>query len=100
MAFERFDAAAFLRDYWQKAPCLIRNPWRDWQNPLEPDDLAGLACEDGVEARIVTRGAAKWQVEHGPFPEKRFAKLSKHPWTLLVQAVDRAVQLRPPLAHR
>ena len=91
MTFAQFDAAAFLRDHWQKTPCLIRNPWRDWQNPLDPDDLAGLACEDGVEARLVTRKRDDWKVEHGPFAEKRFAKTGKHPWTLLVQAVDQIV---------
>ncbi|HPU15537.1 MAG TPA: cupin domain-containing protein, partial [Polymorphobacter sp.] len=91
MTFAHFDAAAFLRDHWQKTPCLIRNPWRDWHNPLDPDDLAGLACEDGIEARLVTRKAHDWKVEHGPFAEKRFAKTGKHPWTLLVQAVDQIV---------
>jgi 50S ribosomal protein L16 3-hydroxylase len=91
MTFAHFDSAAFLRNHWQKTPCLIRNPWRDWQNPLDPDDLAGLACEDGVEARLVTRKRDDWKVEHGPFAEKRFAKTGKHPWTLLVQAVDQIV---------
>ncbi|MGL4542117.1 MAG: cupin domain-containing protein [Polymorphobacter sp.] len=88
---QAFDSAAFLRDYWQKKPCLVRNPWRDWRNPLDPDDLAGLACEDGMEARLITHKRGKWQVEHGPLSEKRFAKLGKHPWTLLVQAVDQIV---------
>jgi len=89
-----FDTATFLRDYWQKKPCLIRNPWpqwgRDWHNPLEPDELAGLACEEGVEARMISHGSQKWQAEHGPFPETRFATV-KAPWTLLVQAVDHHV---------
>jgi len=83
-----FDPATFLRDYWQQRPLLIRNPWAAWVNPLDPDELAGLACEDGVEARIVTTKRHDWKVEHGPFPEKRFAKPGKKPWTLLVQAVD------------
>jgi 50S ribosomal protein L16 3-hydroxylase len=89
-----FDTATFLRDYWQKKPCLIRNPWpqwgHDWQNPLDPDELAGLACEEGVEARMISHGSQKWQAEHGPFPEDRFATV-KAPWTLLVQAVDHHV---------
>jgi 50S ribosomal protein L16 3-hydroxylase len=89
-----FDTATFLREYWQKKPCLIRNPWpqwgRDWHNPLEPDELAGLACEEGVEARMISHGSQKWQAEHGPFPETRFATV-KAPWTLLVQAVDHHV---------
>jgi len=89
--FARFDADLFLRDYWQKRPLLIRNPWTEWANPLEPDELAGLACEDGVESRLVRRTPRHWKAEHGPFDEARFGKLGKHPWTLLVQAVDHHV---------
>ena len=83
--------ATFLRDHWQQRPLLIRNPWAAWANPLEPDELAGLACEDGVEARLVVEKRGDFKLEHGPFSEKRFAKLGKHPWTLLVQAVDHHV---------
>ena len=43
MQLSHFDPALFLRDYWQKKPLLIRNPWGEWRNPLEPDELAGLA---------------------------------------------------------
>ncbi len=86
-----FDSAAFLRDHWQKKPLLIRNPWGSWINPLEPDDLAGLACEEGIESRLVTRKRTKWVLEHGPFPKTRFDTMGKAPWTLLVQAVDHHV---------
>ncbi len=86
-----FDTAAFLRDHWQKTPLVIRGGGAAWHNPIDPDDLAGLAGEDGVEARIVTRTKRTWKLEHGPFKAKRFAKLGKKPWTLLVQAVDHAV---------
>lgn len=88
MQFDDFDPAAFLRDHWQKQPLLIRNPWRQWVDPLEPDDLAGLALEEGVESRLVVRGPDGFSLEHGPFPEDRFEALGAMPWTLLVQAVD------------
>jgi len=91
MHLERFDSAAFLRDHWQQRPLLIRNPWSDWINPLEPDELAGLAGEPDVESRLVVTKGESWKVEPGPIPEKRFAKLGKKPWTLLVQAVDHQV---------
>ncbi|MDX3909845.1 MAG: cupin domain-containing protein [Sphingobium sp.] len=91
MQLEHFDAAAFLRDHWQKKPLLIRNPWKSWINPVEPDELAGLACEEEVEARLIRRTRASWKVEHGPFLESRFARLGKKEWTLLVQAVDHHV---------
>jgi len=48
-----FDAEAFLRECWQKKPLLIRDAWAAWSNPLDPDDLAGLACEDAAESRLV-----------------------------------------------
>lgn len=95
MNLANFDIDAFLRDYWQKKPLLIRNPWDHWTNPIGPDELAGLACEDDVEARLITQSRARaralWRAEHGPFPEDRFGKLGKKPWTLLVQAVDHHV---------
>jgi 50S ribosomal protein L16 3-hydroxylase len=91
MKLLRFDAEAFLRDTWQKKPLLIRNPWDHWENPLEPDDFAGLACEDGVEARLVERESGDWNIEHGPLPEARFGELGKKVWTLLIQAVDHHV---------
>jgi 50S ribosomal protein L16 3-hydroxylase len=87
----RFDIDGFLRDHWQKKPLLIRNPWAAWSNPVEPDELAGLACEDGVESRLVTLSAERWELEQGPLPENRFGQLGRKPWTLLVQAVDHHV---------
>lgn len=85
------DSAAFLRDVWQKRPLLIRGAFPAWRNPLDPDELAGLACEDGVESRLVLRQGETWALEHGPFAEDRFARLGKAPWSLLVQGVDRLV---------
>ncbi|MFK7840958.1 MAG: cupin domain-containing protein [Sphingorhabdus sp.] len=88
MRFNNFDINTFLRDYWQKRPLLIRNPWHSWDNPLSPDELAGLACEDHVESRLITQSSEDWNAEHGPLPEARFGELGKSPWSLLVQAVD------------
>lgn len=91
MQLDTFDIQGFLRDYWQKQPLLIRSPWKAWENPLDGDDLAGLACEEGVEARLVKLAGTDWEAEHGPFPEDRFGALDRAPWTLLVQAVDQHV---------
>jgi len=91
MRFSGFDSAAFLRETWQQRPLLIRNPWNEWRNPIEPDELAGLACEEYVESRLITRTREAWTLEHGPLPESRFGRLGRLPWTLLVQAVDHHV---------
>ncbi len=91
MKLSHFDPADFLATHWQRAPLLIRNPWDDWQCPVEADELAGLACEPQVEARLIEQAGADWAVEHGPLAEARFASLGSSPWTLLVQAVDHHV---------
>ncbi len=91
MRFRDFDSAGFLRDCWQKRPMLIRDPWHAWVNPLEPNDLAGLACDDEMESRLIALARETWALEHGPFDEARFNQLGAVPWTLLVQAVDHAV---------
>ena len=44
------SAADFLGQYWQRKPLLIRGAFPDIESPLSPDELAGLACEEGIEA--------------------------------------------------
>lgn len=78
----------FLAEYWQKKPLLIRGACPDSTGLLSADELAGLACEEDVQARLVINRQGKWQVENGPFGETRFAKLPKKDWTLLVQGVN------------
>ncbi len=82
----------FLRDYWQKKPLLIRNAFPDFESPITPDELAGLALEEDVESRIVLEnGATPWELRNGPFTEDTFTTLPEKHWTLLVQAVDQWV---------
>ncbi|MCD9031993.1 cupin domain-containing protein [Luteimonas sp. Y-2-2-4F] len=83
--------ARFLRDYWQKRPLLIRNAFPGFVSPIAPEDLAGLACEDGVLARIVShqREGDRWLLRQGPFEESLFPGLPDRDWTLLVQDVDK-----------
>ena len=84
-------AADFLRQYWQKRPLLVRNALPDFHTPIEPDELAGLACEEEVESRLVLErgGATPWALEHGPFDEARFSTLPETHWTLLVQECNK-----------
>jgi 50S ribosomal protein L16 3-hydroxylase len=83
--------ARFLRDYWQKRPLLIRHAFTDFQPPLQPDDLAGLACEEGALARLIVHDEKRdrWHVNAGPLSEADFAKTPSTNWTLLVQDVDK-----------
>ncbi|VAX14522.1 FIG002776: hypothetical protein [hydrothermal vent metagenome] len=83
----------FLSDYWQKKPLLIRQAFPGFSTPLSPDELAGLACEENVEARLILEkdGPTPWTLEHGPFAEERFTSLPETHWTLLVQEANRYV---------
>ncbi|MGY1520006.1 JmjC domain-containing protein [Luteimonas sp. A482] len=83
--------ARFLRDYWQKRPLLVRGAFPDFVSPIEPEDLAGLACEEMALSRLIRHDRAKdaWQVQTGPFPEELFPTLGERDWTLLVQDVDK-----------
>ncbi|QIL20718.1 cupin domain-containing protein [Thermomonas sp. HDW16] len=81
----------FLAEYWQKKPLLIRNAFPGFVSPVQPEDLAGLACEDGVLARLIEHDRANdgWRVRHGPFAENDFPGMPDHDWTLLVQDMDK-----------
>ncbi len=81
----------FLADYWQKKPCLIHQAFTDLKPLLDGDDLAGLACDEMAESRLISGQfeAADWQVRHGPFTESDFAALPETNWTLLVQDVEK-----------
>ncbi len=82
---------AFLRDYWQKHPLLVRGAFPGFTSPISPDELAGLSCEEGTLGRLIVHQARgdRWQVRSGPFPEDVFATLPERDWTLLVQDVDK-----------
>jgi len=85
--------AEFLSEYWHKKPLLIKNAIPGFKGLLSPEELAGLACEDEVQSRIVEEIHGQWHASHGPFDDEDFARLPekpdpKHRWTLLVQSVN------------
>jgi 50S ribosomal protein L16 3-hydroxylase len=81
----------FLDEYWQKKPLLIRQAFADFESPITPDDLAGLACEPEIESRLIEEhsDAGPWQVTMGPLSEADFERLPETHWTMLVQDVDK-----------
>ena len=85
----KFDSKAFLAEYWQRKPLLIRNAISSFSSPLPADELAGLALEEEIESRIIEYRRGHWRLQHGPFRAEDFKRDS--PWTLLVQAVDHYV---------
>jgi 50S ribosomal protein L16 3-hydroxylase len=89
MILEGFDQDEFFRTFWQRKPLLIRQAGEAFVDPIGADELAGLACEEAIESRIVIHHSDnEWQLRHGPFDTATFAKLGERNWSLLVQAVD------------
>lgn len=86
------SAETFLKEYWQKKPLLIRGAIPNFEGFLTPNELAGLACEEDVQSRLISYVKKQWKLEQGPFDEKRFAKLPEHDWTLLVQSLNHHLQ--------
>jgi 50S ribosomal protein L16 3-hydroxylase len=89
-------AERFLRNYWQKRPLLLPQAFPDFKPELEADDIAGLACDEMAESRLVTGcfEDRNWTLRYGPFSEADFAALPERDWTLLVQDVEKHY---PPL---
>ena len=91
----------FLNNYWQKKPLLIRAAFPDYQAPITAEELAGLACEDFVESRLIseTKASPKWMLENGPFSESRFPTLPNSHWTLLIQGLNKIFPEFDDLLH-
>lgn len=88
MSLQDFDPQRFLDEDWQCRPRLLRAALPGFECPVDGDDLAGLACESEVDARLVCRDGEDWMLRHGPFDESDFTDLPERDWTLLVQSVD------------
>jgi 50S ribosomal protein L16 3-hydroxylase len=86
----------FLADYWQKRPLLIRQAFPGFIPELDENDIAGLACDELAESRLVTGSYPEhdWKLRHGPFTEEDFGHFPDSGWTLLVQDVEKHY---PPL---
>ncbi|WP_042958965.1 ribosomal protein uL16 3-hydroxylase [Erwinia tasmaniensis] len=76
----------FIQRYWQKRPVVLKRGFKNFIDPISPDELAGLAMENEVDSRLVSHQDGKWQVGHGPF--ESYDHLGENNWSLLVQAVD------------
>lgn len=80
----------FLADYWQQKPLLIRQAFPQFQSPLSPDELAGLACDTDTARLVLEKGGkTPWEVRHGPLRKKDLAKLPSTHWTLLVNDIEK-----------
>jgi 50S ribosomal protein L16 3-hydroxylase len=85
-ALNNFDKAFFLSEVWQKKPMVIRQGFKQFIDPLDENELAGLAQEEDIDSRIVAFDKGNWNVSHGPFDD--FEDVCMGAWSLLVQSVD------------
>jgi 50S ribosomal protein L16 3-hydroxylase len=85
-----FTLEHFMQHYWQQKPVVIRQGFKQFKDLISPEDLAGLACEEEVDSRLVYKKRGKkgevWQAETGPF--ESYDHLGKAGWSLIVQAVN------------
>ncbi len=83
----------FLRDYWQKKPVLIRGAFPDFESPLLPEELAGLACEADAPSRLIVEHGEErdWQLKMGPFTEEDFRALPEEGYSLLVTDCEKLI---------
>lgn len=82
------DKEKFLTEIWQKKPVIFRQAFKGFTDPIAADELAGLACEEEVAARVVVtqEQGNNWQVINGPFED--YDQYGEENWQLLVQAIN------------
>ena len=78
---------AFLQDYWQKRPLLVRQAVPAFGGFIGKQALFALAAGDNADSRLVERSPV-WRVTHGPIPRRDFARLPQRDWTLLVNGLN------------
>ena len=84
---------SFLEQYWQKGPLFMPDGLPDMQSFIGAGEVAWLATQPDVEARLVfterAAGGTRYRVRHGPFTERRLRRLPASDWTLLVHDVEK-----------
>ena len=82
---------AFLRDYWQKKPLLVRQAIPGFGPLIDKTGLLELACREDAESRLVRRIGERWQLDYGPLQAGQLNRLPKRNWSVLVQGVNMLV---------
>lgn len=76
----------FLDEYWQKKPVVLRQGFKNFEDPIAADEIGGLAMEAEVESRLVYKEDEEWKAAFGPF--ESYDHLGNENWSLVVQALD------------
>ncbi|MDX1301158.1 cupin domain-containing protein [Photobacterium sp.] len=80
-----FSFDEFLAEFWQKKPTVIKGGFKDFIDPISPDELAGLAMEEEVDSRYIAQIGTEWEVQHGPL---NFDNTPEDHWSFVVQAAN------------
>ncbi len=83
---EQITEQEFLTKYWQKKPVVIKQGFKNFEDPIDADEIAGIAMEETVQSRLVYKKEGQWQAEFGPF--ESYGHLGDRDWSLVVQALD------------
>ena len=84
------NESVFLAEYWQKKPLLLRAAFENFENPIDPNELAGLACEEDCNSRYIEHcGNNEWRLSPGPLSEDFFDDVTGSEWSLLVSDVEK-----------
>ena len=79
---EQMTEQEFLTKYWQKKPVVIKQGFKNFEDPIAADELAGIAMEEAVQSRLVYKKEGQWQAEFGPF--ESYGHLGDSDWSLVV----------------
>lgn len=90
---------AFLAEYWQKKPLLVRQALPGFGDWLDRDGLSELALRDDAESRLVRFIRGQCLLDHGPFEADDLAGLPKKNWSLLVSGVNHFLPEGDALLH-
>ncbi len=82
------SAEAFLSQYWQKHPLLVRKAIPGFKGLVQAPELLALAARDDIESRLVSRRRGAWQLRHGPVSRADLTRLPQKNWTLLVHGLN------------
>ncbi len=87
---EGLNESLFLEQYWQQKPLLIQGAFNNFTNPIDPDELAGLSCEEDANSRYIEHtGNNEWRLCTGPMTDDFFNDVTGHEWSLLVSDVEK-----------
>jgi len=84
------DEHSFLQQYWQQKPLLIPQAFASFENPLDANELAGLACDADANSRFMQRVQGdEWRMCSGPLSDDFFDDITGHEWSLLVSDIEK-----------